>query len=378
METAFRGSRMNVSSTLRTLIFSSAMVALLSTPAVPCTGITLTAEDGAVVYGRTLEWGSFDLNSRIMIVPRGQAMSATMEDGEPGMTWESRHGFVAIDGLEKPVALDGINEQGLAVGVFYHPGFASYQPFKSGMRDRSLGPVDVANYILSQFATTEETRAGMAEVRVVPVVEDALGFPPPVHFIVTDASGQATVIEYLDGALTIFDAPLGVITNSPSYDWHMTNLRNYVNLSAVAIPTKNVDELEFSPLGAGSGMIGLPGDFTPPSRFIRAVAFAKTARPTETGQETIYELFRILDNFNVPLGAAEGSELGGDVGGMRSATLWTTAIDTKNLKLYYHTMHNRRVRMVDLKAIDFGKLDEVTFLPLDQEKRQDIEAVALP
>ena len=228
------------------------------------------------------------------------------------------------------------------------------------------------------MATSEETRAGMAEVRVVPVVEDALGFPPPVHFIVTDASGQATVIEYLDGALTIFDAPLGVITNSPSYDWHMTNLRNYVNLSAVAIPTKNVDELEFSPLGAGSGMIGLPGDFTPPSRFIRAVAFAKTARPTETGQETIYELFRILDNFNVPLGAAEGSELGGDVGGMRSATLWTTAIDTKNLKLYYHTMHNRRVRMVDLNAIDFGELDEVTFLPLDREKRQDVEAVALP
>ncbi|MGK7958863.1 MAG: linear amide C-N hydrolase [Crocosphaera sp.] len=346
--------------------------------ALACTGITLKAEDGSVVFGRTLEWGAFDLNSRVMVVPRGKTMSAKMEDGEPGMTWEVKHGFVAIDALEKPAAVDGLNEQGLAVGVFYHPGFASYQPFESTARDRSLGPLDVANYLLSQFSTIEEVRAGIADVRVVPVVEPALGFPAPVHFIVTDASGTAIVIEYLDGKLTIFDAPLGVITNSPNYDWHMTNLRNYVNLSPVALPTKNINELEFAPLGGGSGMIGIPGDYTPPSRFVRAVAFSATARPTDTGEETIYEIFRILDNFNVPLGATEGSDIEGDVADMRSATLWTTAVDTKNLKLYYHTQHNRRVRMVDLNTINFDTLEEVTFLPLDQEKRQDIDTITLP
>ena len=135
----------------------------------------------------------------------------------------------------------------------------------------------------------------------------------------TEPSGKAIVIEYLKGELKIFDAPLGVITNSPSYDWHETNLRNYINLSPVAIPDKKIGDLDFKPLGGGSGMIGLPGDFTPPSRFVRAVAFSKTARPTNTGEETMYELFRILDNFNVPLGAAEGS--GNDkTQGMRSAT----------------------------------------------------------
>ncbi|MGK7913546.1 MAG: linear amide C-N hydrolase [Synechococcus sp.] len=367
-----------VAGALWKLSLTAAIVALLSPPALACTGITLTATDGSVVYGRTLEWGAFDLNSRVMIVPRGQAMSAKMEDGSPGMTWEAKHGFVALDALDKPLAVDGINEQGLSVGVFYHPGFADYQPFETATRDRSLGPLDVANYLLSQFATTEEVKSGIADVRVVPVVEPALGFPAPVHFIVTDASGAAIVIEYLEGELSIFDAPLGVITNSPTYDWHLTNLRNYINLSPVALPAQNINELEFAPLGGGTGMIGLPGDFTPPSRFVRAVAFSATARTTDTGEETMYELFRILDNFNVPLGATEGSDIEGDIVGLRSATLWTTAIDTNNLKFYYHTMHNRRVRMVDLNTIDFETLEEMIFLPLDREKRQDIETVAVP
>jgi choloylglycine hydrolase len=119
-------------------------------------------------------------------------------------------------------------------------------------------------------------------------------------------------------------------------------------------------------------MIGLPGDFTPPSRFVRAVAFSKTARPTDTGSETMVELFRILDNFNVPLGAAEGE---GEVKtkGMRSSTIWTTAYDTKNLVLRYHTQHNRRIRQVDLKKIDFTKARGLVRLPLDKEKNEDME-----
>ena len=125
-------------------------------------------------------------------------------------------------------------------------------------------------------------------------------------------------------------------------------------------------------------MIGLPGDFTPPSRFVRAVAFSKTARPTENGEETVYEVFRILDNFNVPLGAAEGSEHQQSTEGMRSATIWTSVTDTKNRVLYYHTQHNRRVRMIDLKKIDFESLREVVHLPLDREKRQDIEDITPP
>ncbi len=276
----------------------------------------------------------------------------------------------------KDIIIDGINEKGLTVGLFYLPGFAEYNKYFPDLAARTLGPTDVGQFILSQFATVDEVRAAMATVRVVPVVEPALGFPPPVHYIITEPSGKSIVLEYLKGDLTIFDNPLGVLTNAPSFDWHMTNLRNYINLSAVALPGKEIDKIDFKPLGGGSGMIGLPGDFTPPSRFVRAVAWSSTARKTPDGPETSYELFRILDNFNVPVGASEGSgETANSLKGLRSSTLWTTGYDMKNLVLYYHTQHNRRVRMIDVKALDFDQIKQIVHAPLDREKRQDIENV---
>lgn len=350
------------------------MAGLFPGAAHACTGITLTAEDGSVVYGRTVEWGAFDLKSRVMVVGRGHQFQAKLVDGQPGMNWTARYGVVGIDALEKNAIVDGMNERGLAVGVFYLPGFTQYQEFRPEEVERSIGPLDVSNYILTQFATVDEVRAGINAVRVVPVVEAALGFPAPVHFMVTEASGKAIVIEYIDGEPVVFDNPLGVITNAPTFDWHVTNLRNFINLSPIALPGVRIRELDFTPLGAGSGMIGLPGDFTPPSRFVRAVAFSKTARPTDSGEEAIYEVFRILDSFNVPLGAAEGSALDRDTAGMRSATIWTAAADTGNMVYYYHTQHNRRVRAVDLTSIDFSDVPGGIFVrPLDLQRSQDIE-----
>jgi choloylglycine hydrolase len=89
----------------------------------------------------------------------------------------------------------------------------------------------------------------------------------------------------------------------------------------------------------------------------------------------VYELFRILDNFNVPLGAAEGTEKNATEG-LRSATAWTSGYDTKNKVMYYHTQHNRRVRMIDVKKIDFAVPAKLTRLPLDKEKKQDIEDIS--
>jgi choloylglycine hydrolase len=351
------------------------MLGALDQALLACTGITLRALDGSVVFGRTLEWGSFDLKSRLTIIPRGYKYTAHTPDGKAGFTWTGKYGVVGIDAVEKDIVVEGLNEKGLAVGLFYHPGFAVYEAYDPAHAAESIGPTDVGQYLLTTCASVDQVRTAISKVRVVPVVEPALGFAPPVHFIVTEPSGKAIVIEYLKGELKIFDAPLGVITNSPSYDWHETNLRNYINLSPVGLPGKNIGDLNFKPLGGGSGMIGLPGDFTPPSRFVRAVAFSKTARPTATGGETIYEIFRILDNFNVPLGAAEGTGGEDRTQGMRSATIWTSASDTRDLIFYYHTQHNRRVRMVDLNKINFGSFTSIIHRPLDKVKTQDIEDV---
>ncbi len=362
---------------LMTLALAAVLLGTLamSPPTEACTGIHLKAKDGNIVYGRTLEWGSFDLLSRVIVIPRGYAFTGTTPDGKPGHSWKAKYGVVGIDVLEKNALADGMNEKGLVAGLFYHPGFAEYEAYDPARASTALAPTDVMQYLLTSFATLDEVRAGMEKVDVVPVVEPAIGFPAPIHLVVTNPEGTAIVLEWHKGALRVFDCPLGVITNAPNFDWHMTNLRNYVNLSPVAIPDQRIDDLDFRPLGGGSGMIGLPGDFTPPSRFVRAVAFSQTARPTPDGPETIYEAFRILDNFNVPLGAAEGA---GDHGteGMRSSTVWTSAWDVGNRVLYYHTQHNRRVRKVDVRAIDFDTLQgEIVHIPLDRTKAQDVEDV---
>ena len=155
----------------------------------------------------------------------------------------------------------------------------------------------------------------------------------------------------------------------------MTNVRNYIHLSAVAHSTKKMEGLDFAPIGAGTGMLGLPGDFTPPSRFIRAVAWSQTTRPVKDSGEAVNELFRILDNFNLSLGSAEGSDHEkGDLEGMRSSTIWTSAWDLSEKMLYFHTQHNRRVRKVDLNRIVFsGK--RIRHIQLDDRKEQDIKDI---
>lgn len=361
--------------------FMSALVGALllfsfhTTTVSACTGVRLLAADGSTVYGRSMEWGTFDLNSRVAIIPRGYSFTGLTPDGHNGKKWKAMYGVVGLDMLEKDLLADGMNEKGLTVGLFYHPGFASYMEYDKEQASNTITAVDIVSYILTQFATIDEVKSGMESVKVVSVVEEALGIPVQGHWMVTEPSGKSIVIEYLDNELRIFDNPLGVITNSPSYDWHMTNIRNYLNLSAVALPAKKLEELDFAPLGGGSGMIGLPGDYTPPSRFVRAVAWSQVARPLDNSKEAVYELFRILDNFNVPLGAAEGSDSAeANLKGMRSSTIWTTGWDMSKKVLYFHTQHNRRVRKVELDKIDFSKT-KIIHVPLDDKKEQDYKDI---
>ncbi len=274
--------------------------------------------------------------------------------------------------------LDTLATEGV-VGTFYLPGFTEYQMYEPDTASVSMGSSDFAGFIATQYASVSDVRSALESIRVVPIVEPAIGIPPPLHFMVSDPSGEAIVVQYIEGKPTIFEAPLGVITNAPNYDWHITNLNNYLNLSAVALPPVEAAGQQFAPLGAGSGMLGLPGDFTPPSRFVRAVAFSQTARETEGGFDTVREAFRILDNFNIPVTAAEGDTAAdGTEDLIYSATQWTAASDLANKRIYYHTQWNRNVRVVDVAAIDFTDPNlKVTRVPLDLSREPSIEVIEL-
>jgi choloylglycine hydrolase len=343
-------------------------------PAAACTGMVLEGEDGTVVYGRTQEWAGFDFQSQAAVYPRGHSFQAAAPGGAKGLGWKAEYGFVSYLLMDR-VTGDGMNEKGLAAGSYYHEGFAQYAPYDQAEARRSLGPTDVVPYLLSNFATVREVRQGLARVRVVAVKDPDLGKAPPVHFLVADASGDILVIEYRGGKPVFHHNPVGVITNNPTFGWHLQNLRNYGNLSGRPFERKTWGELEISPLSVGSGLLGLPGDFTSPSRFVRAVVLKQVSYPTQGGMDTVEQLFRILDSFNVPTSQGEGKdEARGKGRPLPSCTQWTVASDTTNLVTYYHTAWNRRIREIDLKEIDFGR-GAVRKIPLDERRAQSIQDV---
>lgn len=328
-------------------------------PALACTGISLRGADGAVIVGRTVEWALSDAqHNRLMIVPRGKAFVATTPTGVNGMRWTGRHGFVSMTAYDQPFGPDGLNDRGLYVGMYYLPGYASYHPFEPARLASTVSVGDFMQWMLSSFTTVAEVQKNLSTVRVVNVDDPRFGGAAlPFHWKIADPTGASIVVELVDGGqVKVYDAFLGVITNAPTYDWHPTNLRNYIGLRPQASEPLSIANFTLGPLGAGSGMVGLPGDFTPPSRFVRAAALTASVRPLPTASDAVFEAFRILDSFNIPLGAiAARDQVAKDID---SATQITSASDLTNVRYYYHTMHNRQVRLIDLRQIDFATVRE--------------------
>lgn len=331
----------------------------LTLPVGACTGISLASADGGVVVARTVEWALGDAqHDRLALFPRGKSFTGLTPGGSNGLKWQSRHGFVSLTAYGQDYGPDGMNEAGLYVGMYYFPGFAEFSPYDAAQAGRSLSVGDFMQWMLSSFQTVAEVRAHLDEVRVVNVEDPRFGGAAlPFHWKIADASGACIVVEIVEGGkVKIYEAFLGVVTNSPEYGWHLTNLRNYLGLTPAPRTPLTLGGVKLSPLGSGSGLLGLPGDFTPPSRFVRAAALTASTRPLATADDAVFEAFRILDNFNIPVGAtAEPTKVAKDI---TSATQITTVSDLKNRVLYFHTMDNRQVRKIDLSKIDFSKIKQ--------------------
>lgn len=172
----------------------------------------------------------------------------------------------------------------------------------------------------------------------------------------------------------IFENNIGVLTNSPGFMWQITNLNNYVNLMPGGPHQTEIGNLKLNAFGAGTGMLGIPGDVTPPSRFVRAAFYQASTPAPKTITDAVMQCFHILNNFDIPIGV-EFSK-GQTPVDIPSATQWTTATDINGLKLYYKTMYNCEVRCIDLNKIDFGKV-KYQKSPLDNKLEQPIHEVKI-
>lgn len=333
-----------------------------------CTGIKLIAKDGSFVHGRTLEF-AVQLNPSITVIPRGYQFTGTTPQG-PGKIYESKYASVGATAFDNPSILDGLNEKGLAVGTFYFPDYAEYKEINSENKSQAVSPVEFPNWILSQFANVKEVKEGLSSIIIAPLISKEWGpNPPPFHYIVYDKSGECLVIEPLKGKFVTYDNKLGVFTNSPTFDWHLTNLRNYIHLSTFNAKPEQILGMTFKPVGQGSGMVGLPGDFTPPSRFLRAAVFSISATPSETASEGVFQAFHILNQFDIPVGVAK-EQNGGVI--QSDYTQVTCVRDPQTLKYYFKTYDNQNVQMVDLKKFDLNAKEIKKIKPEGKQTVTDI------
>ena len=354
------------SSGVLAILMALASIAALARTADACTGIRLKAEDGSVVCARTMEF-ALDLQPSLLIVPRNRQFVGTAPGEKPGLRWQSKYGSTGTNGLNMPVLSDGLNEKGLGVGTFYFPGYTQYQDVSPDEADKSLGSWELPQLLLSTCTSVPEAIAAARAVRVSSVQLKDIDFSPTFHFVVHDAEGRCAVLEYVGGELKVYDNPIGAITNAPTFDWQITNLCNYINLSVNGVPPVELSGIKLSGFGQGSGMLGLPGDFTPPSRFVRAVAFSQSALPVATADECVLQAFHILNQFDIPRGAARSSE-NGKV--MADYTIFTSASDLKNARYYFHTFENRRIREVNLNKVD---LDAKNIKVISMGEKESIE-----
>ncbi|MBO7645203.1 MAG: choloylglycine hydrolase family protein [Alphaproteobacteria bacterium] len=336
----------------------------IHTKADSCTGITLKSKDGANIVARTVEWANGESPSDYIIVPRGYSQQSMSPDGKrDGMKYSAFFGYVGLASEE--YVIEGLNENGLSAGLFYFPKFGSYPIYDAKQKNITISDTELVAWILGNFETVDDVVAALSNIRVVATDPRA----ETLHWRVADKTGRQIVIEYIDGIPNVHENKLGVLTNSPAYDWHITNLSNYIDLHSGSIDEHDFGNISIAPIGHGSGLLGLPGDVTPPSRFVR-VAFYQTSAPKDLSTEkTVEQAFTILQAMTIPIGIQYAA--GQTIPDIPSATQWTSVTDMTNGKLYYTTMYNPTIRRFDLNNIDFANVS-YQMHPLDTSKVRPI------
>ena len=200
--------------------------------------------------------------------------------------------------VQKEFIAEGINEAGLSAGLFFFPQYGGYEPYEPARNDRTLADLQFVAWMLTQFSTIDEVKAGHrigAYRRTGALRRSCIGASESLP-------GRQVVLEIVGGVPHFYENEVGVLTNAPGFEWQLTNLNNYVNLYPGDAPVRQLGGITLRPTGGNSGFLGLPGDATPPSRFVRAAFYRATAPQRATGFETVQQCFHLLNNFDIPIG----------------------------------------------------------------------------
>lgn len=182
-----------------------------------------------------------------VIVPRNYTQQSYIPGGTDGMKFTSRYGYAGLAVEQKEFIAEGINEEGLSAGLFYFPRYGQYEAYSPELKNSSIADLQLVPYILGCCKTIEDVKEAVKQVHVIAIDPRA----STVHWRFADLSGKQVVLEITNGEAHFFDNELGVLTNSPGFEWQMTNLNNYVSLLPGSAPAQKLDSIQLTSFGVG-------------------------------------------------------------------------------------------------------------------------------
>ena len=317
-----------------------------------CTAATYRTDD--FYMGRTLDY-EFSYGEEITVMPRNFPLSFRHGGGT------DRH--YAIIGMAHvadgyPMFYDAVNEKGLGMAGLNFAASARYSEPEDGKQN--VAQFEFIPWVLSQFASLEQARSAIEKINLVGTTYDSRYPAAKMHWIIADKSGAITV-EPTEGGLKIYDNVPGVLTNEPPFDMQLFNLNNYMRLSPKQPENSFSDALDLGTYSRGMGGLGLPGDLSSMSRFVRA-AFTKLNSLSGSGEaESVGQFFHILGSVEQVRGCCEVAQDKYEI------TIYTSCFNADKGVYYYTTYNNRRITAVDMHRENLDSDSLARYPMLDKE-----------
>ncbi|XZH20610.1 choloylglycine hydrolase [Clostridium perfringens] len=303
-----------------------------------CTGLALETKDGLHLFGRNMDI-EYSFNQSIIFIPRN--FKCVNKSNKKELT--TKYAVLGMGTIfdDYPTFADGMNEKGLGCAGLNFPVYVSYS--KEDIEGKTNIPVyNFLLWVLANFSSVEEVKEALKNANIVdiPISENIPN--TTLHWMISDITGKSIVVEQTKEKLNVFDNNIGVLTNSPTFDWHVANLNQYVSLRYNQVPEFKLGDQSLTALGQGTGLIGLPGDFTPASRFVR-VAFLRDAMiKNDKDSIDLIEFFHILNNVAMVRGSTRTIEEKSDL------TQYTSCMCLEKGIYYYNTYENNQINAIDM------------------------------
>lgn len=303
-----------------------------------CTGLTLETKEGLHLFGRNMDI-EYSFNQSIIFIPRNFKCINT----ETNKELTTKYAVLGMGTIfnEYPTFADGMNEKGLGCAGLNFPIYASYS--KEVVEGKNNIPVyDFLLWVLANFTSVDEVKEVLKNTNIVDIPINKNTPNTTLHWMISDSTGKSIVVEQTKEKLNVFDNNIGVLTNSPKFDWHVTNLNQYVSMNYNQITGIKLGDQPLNALGQGTGLIGLPGDFTPASRFIRAAFLRDAIMKNDKSSVNLIEFFHILNNVAMVRGSIRTVEEKSDI------TQYTSCMCLEKGIYYYNTYENNQINAIDM------------------------------